>query len=726
LNEARILVSISPQQSESLITRYLSERTLIDSTEKTPSAVARNETGTNTRTPSTTIKALQILVDAQYQQKKIPEAYDSLEKAQELAKQYRLIISELDLKLQWIKLHWSVTHKTSEARVQLRFLSQTLDNTKETTNSIHRMHFDIVMFKAKMASYDNEIQLANMLYIQAKAYIDKHSSTKRQIQYHLTVGQHYLTHTNYNLALSELLIAYWSSVESNSSAQLAKANTLLARLFENRHVYNQALIYLSQAADFYDNYDNAPILATILNQMGNIYYRQGKYNLALVHYLNVLDHEKPNQNLPQFIAVRTNLAATYIQLYNYPVAEDYLNIATHLLKNTSLISLKAKSRLLQAQLDYHQKRLKKSLSEAMTAQSLARKSSNSQTELDSYFLLSHILDQQKDYKKALIYERKYNQLNKAQQNTLNQISEDAFNQQKEFVEQTLHLVGQEKKLQQKESDYNKLQSISFGLFTIASIFFFIILRRGITIHRQNKEIDQINEHLFTHSRSQLSNLRMLNANLPSSLKKSSRTYEQWHIGELIHEPLNDRLRFAMIDIPFLRNMYLEFGYSAGMELEHAFGAYLKEKLKNNTRLFHFSDANLLYIENNLDRDTPPQELFDKIKLWIDNFQPSRALSRVIRIGIADYPFLPKAYTSINDKELLDILLMATSLSRSFSIEDKGSHWVYFKAIDNAPAASFASDNIRHACQQAIDQGLIKVHSSYNKSDAAIKELLKND
>ena len=74
------------------------------------------------------------------------------------------------------------------------------------------------------------------------------------------------------------------------------------------------------------------------------------------------------------------------------------------------------------------------------------------------------------------------------------------------------------------------------------------------MQRQTTEIKKLRDDLFTHSRSRLRNLRMLNAKLSRSLKKSSDTFEQWQMGELIHEPLNDRLRFVMIDLPFLRSM----------------------------------------------------------------------------------------------------------------------------------------------------------------------------
>ncbi|ERB63232.1 hypothetical protein N779_21775 [Vibrio coralliilyticus OCN008] len=95
------------------------------------------------------------------------------------------------------------------------------------------------------------------------------------------------------------------------------------------------------------------------------------------------------------------------------------------------------------------------------------------------------------------------------------------------------------------------------------------------------------------------------------------------------------------------------------------------------------------------------------------------------MGMADYPFLPRAYTAINDKELLDILLMSTSAARTLSMKEHSSQWVYLKAIENAPAASLATGNIRKACKHSISQGLIKVHSSY-KNEESIKKLLKDE
>jgi hypothetical protein len=181
----------------------------------------------------------------------------------------------------------------------------------------------------------------------------------------------------------------------------------------------------------------------------------------------------------------------------------------------------------------------------------------------------------------------------------------------------------------------------------------------------------------------------------------------------------------MVDVPFLRNMYLQHGYEEGLKLERAFGEYLQQRVEHPARIYHFSDANLLYIEPNGQQVSDPEELFNKIQQWMLEFEPERKLNRIIRMGMADYPFLPRAYTAVNDKELVDVLLMSTSTARTLSMKEHCSQWVYLKAIENAPAASLATGNIRKACKHSINQGLIKVHSSYKNEDS-IKKLLKDE
>ena len=727
LNEAQQLAEIEPSQAKQAAKNYLLQRELTERQENgSPSAMSREETDRSIRTPSSTIEAHKIIAQADYAMGNIRSAINNLDEAERLAKEYQLPYMNLDVQLMRNQMIWMYDKNYAAAEEKLDQIEKQIEEANPVLQRTDSVRYRLVMQRALLAANSGNSVNAERLYAKAKTMLEDNRSDLTLIDYHTAVGEFYLNNKKYNLALSELLYGYWQSIENDSGARLAKVNRLLARLFQERRVYDKAIEYLSQAADFYDSYPSSPILADVLEQMGDIYFYQGKFNLALVHYFNVLDHDSTSKNINRIIKIRLSLAATYLQLYNYALAEQYLDRARDLLEYADLPQLEAKAALLQSGLAYHQNDSKYVIVNAKKALDLIEKAPDETgfIKQQSYRLLGLGYEQAGEYQLSLQAYKKYTSLVRLEQKQLNQISEDAFRQQKEFAEQSIHYVGQAEKLIQVSMEHRKFQKISFALFIIVLVMFLFIMRRGVIMQRQATEIEKLRDDLFTHSRSRLRNLRMLNVKLSRSLKKSSDTFEQWQMGELIHEPLNDRLRFVMIDLPFLRSMYVQHGYKAGLELERAFGEFLAERIQKPTRLYHFSDANLLYIEPNADRDASAEETFNKFQTWVDEFAAKHDVNRIIRMGISDYPFLPGAYTAINDEELLDLLLLATHIAREVSLKDRHSHWVFLKAIDNAPAASFATGDIRTACQHAINQGLIKIHSSYKNEDD-IKKILKN-
>lgn len=725
LSEANSLVNIVPKQAKQLATDYLTQRTLTDKTEKSPSAISRDEADSRTRTPGGTIDALRILARAEFNLGNQLEALSLLKEAKSLAETYKLPYLLLDLKLVEIRLTWLIQGNGDSARDKLAQIEEEFSLIDNPQQLARGLKYRMTMLKAEIASAEGNLKLADQLYAEVKPYVDSSKSIHTVIEYHTTVGKQLLANKKYNRALSELLISYWTAIETDSARQLAEVNRILGQLFYDRRVLDKANDHFSQAADFYDNYENSPALAPLLKRMGDIYYYQGKYNLALVHYFNAMDHERLQNNIESVIDIRISLATTYLHLVNYTLAEQYLERAQELLQYADIPRLKAYALLLEAGLARHKQEPKKVLDSANQALEIAQQLQDISMQKSAYQMLYLGYELNGQYQQALEYLKHYNSLATIEQQELDLISEDAFRQQKEFVEQTLHLSGQQQELEETHNEYRKFQKITFTLFVLSALLFIFILRRGHVINVQKDELDVLNEDLYTHSRSGLKNLRMLNAKLPASLEESSHKFEKWHVGELIHEPLNDRLRFVMIDVPFLRNMYLQHGYQEGLKLERAFGDYLKQRVEHPARIYHFSDANLLYIEPNSERNTDPEQLFEKIQQWILEFEPDRLLNRIIRIGMADYPFLPRAYTAVNDKELVDVLLMSTSTARTLSMKEHSSQWVYLKAIENAPAASLATGNIRKACKHSINQGLIKVHSSFKNEDG-IKKLLKDE
>ncbi|MEL7291051.1 MAG: tetratricopeptide repeat protein [Pseudomonadota bacterium] len=725
LSEANKLVDVVPHQAKQLVNDYLDQRTLSNTTEQSPSAMSRDDADSRIRTPGSTIDALRILAQAEYNLGNTPQALKHLRDARGIAERYNLPYLLISVALEETQLIWLIDQDHSKARTKLNQLEQRFAAIDNPQQLVRGLGYRMLMFQAQIASREGDISRADQLYTEAKAYVDSTESTAIFIDYHATVGQHLLANKQYNRALSELLISYWKAIEKDSANQLAQVNRLLGQLFFERKVLDKANNHYSQAADYYDNYQGSPALPPILKSMGDIYYQQGKYNLALVHYFNAMDHDRLHNNIENIIDLHIALASTYLKLVNYPLAEQYLERAQELLQYADIPRLQSHALLLEAELARYQRRPKQAIAAAELALEIAQNQQDVNIEKFAYQLLYLGYEMDNQYQRALESLKQYNSLAAIEQQQTDLLSEDAFRQQKEFVEQTLHLNSQKQELEQTQTDYRKFQNITLTLFILCAILFLFLLRRGHVIGLQNEELDALNEDLYTHSRSGLKNLRMLNARLPASLEESNHKFEKWHVGELIHEPLNDRLRFVMIDVPFLRNMYLQHGYQEGLKLERAFGDFLKQRVQHPARIYHFSDANLLYIEPNSEHNSQPEQLFEKIQQWIMEFEPDRRINRIIRIGMADYPFLPRAYTAVNDKELIDVLLMSTSTARTLSMKEHSSQWVYLRAIENAPAASLATGNIRKACKHSINQGLIKVHSSFKNEDS-IKKLLKDE
>ncbi|MFA0706552.1 tetratricopeptide repeat protein, partial [Vibrio sp. 10N.222.48.A3] len=461
LNEANNLVEIEPSQAKRMANSYLTLRILSDQREKSPSAISREEADSSIRTPNSSIDAYKILAKAEFNLGNIRIAIQHIDKASELAKTYKLEYLKLDLEILKVRLLWLTDRKSAQAESELKKIETSLESVNKTLRLTEGITYRLIMLKADISSYNNNVGEAEKLYQEAKTYLEQRHSEKVVIDYHITVGEFYLTHKEYNHALSELLYGYWKSVEGNLSSRLAKVNRLLAQLFFERQVLDKALEHLSQAADFYDNFESSPILAQVLKKMGDVYFNQGKYNLALVHFFNVLDHESTDRDIHQVIDIRLSLSATYLRLYNYPLAEQYLARALELLEYSDIPKLEGRAALLSAGLAYHLQESEDVIKHATRALKISRQVENMRLSQHSYHLLSLGYEQAGRPQQALANLKQYNILVSLEQQKLNRVGEDAFRQQKEFAEQTLHYAGQEQELEKYKLEHHKFQKISF-------------------------------------------------------------------------------------------------------------------------------------------------------------------------------------------------------------------------------------------------------------------------
>ncbi|UXI01823.1 GGDEF domain-containing protein [Photobacterium sp. TY1-4] len=712
LADANELLLTSPEKSLEMTNRYLAQRRLSNPKELSRVHV-NDETDHTVRTPLNTINALQIKARAYSLLNQPEQAIRAVREAERLAQDNTLAFTILETRLIHAQIYWENLKNNATALRMLDKIDQDIAKSEalQLTKQVKVLQYQSVMLRAEIASSLDQEADAEKLFTQAKRYLPSLEESGAMIDFQLALGQHYLRHQHYDLALDQLLGSHWLAVEQENNAMVAQTNLALADLFEQRKVFDRALEHATQAGEFFEHFNQARPLAKTLALIASIYEQQGRFNLALVHYFNALDQETQLNHDARSAKLRLNIARVYLQLYNYPKAEQYLQHTRQLAKQSGNEAIQIESQLLQGRLELAQGQTETAVSTLQAGLIAASRIGDRDLQLMGESVLSDAFEQQNDYYNALLSQRRYEQLFSSKQEDQAKSNVAVFKQQQRMLERSLLLEEMERKQFESDKALYKQKNISIVLFSVLCVVLIVLLRRHKTAKMFQERLLRLRTEFYTHPRSGLRNLRMLTIRLPNSLQQSSANFEQWHLGEIINEPLSDRLRFALFEVPSLKQIYLEHGYQKGLELERQFGEYLKAQVCKPARLYHFSDAMFLYIEPNSRLETAPEQLADSIQQLVDNFLIKHRLDNRVRIGMAEYPFLPRAYTAINDHELLDILLMAANAARLISKTDPGSQWVHLSAIDAAPAASFACDNIRKACLQGIDNGLVKVQSS---------------
>ncbi|MPW35150.1 lipopolysaccharide assembly protein LapB [Vibrio sp. B1Z05] len=727
LLDARRLVKVTPLQSKNKAMRFLSDQNSPNYEENystngvqrkvTPLAKASNQ-----------IHAYQTIGMADYILGNYRSSLASLDKSISIAMTKHLFVPEIESKILRVSLLWKMTR-------DFRKVEAPLNKIEEKLNTLHIKHEDklrleywLSLAHAKIYSDSGKNEQAEASYLFAKDYAQNYGTYEDGLEASLRLGKHYLKAHHFNLALKELIESYWVAIGKDDAQYIARANHLLADLYLQCQIYDKAQEHLSQAASYYGHYEQSPMFATVLQKLADVYFIQGRYNLALVHYFNVLDLELAEKDISKIIDLRLKLTETYLNLYNFTLAKRYLNRATDLLEYTDIKVPKVKAILLTAKLDFLQKHPKEAEHQAKYALQQAKALNNSDIQLQTLSLLHLITKSTNNTKDSLNYLEEYNRLTALNlQDKEEQLSQSFLNQITS-IEQSLHYQDQVNKFNNLNTDYSQTKTLTLALSVSCIVLFFLFVFNSRRLNRKHKLITELNKELYTHPRSGLRNMRMLSRKLPDSLNRSTTNYEQWRFGQLIDEPLNDRLKFSLIDIPMLSDIYTKHGYKAGRSEEKAFGEHIASLIPDEARLYHLSDRSFLYIEPNPEKLHQPKRLFEQFKNIIDSFETDFAVNRLFSLSLADYPFLPRAYTAINDEDLIDLLLLASDISNTLVRYEQQSQWVSFVAIPLAPAACFAQDDMRRSSLNAIQKGMIKVHTSGSEENLAtvLSELPKHE
>ncbi|MBV7300056.1 tetratricopeptide repeat protein [Enterovibrio paralichthyis] len=711
LFEAEQLVQTAPEKALEASERYLIQRRLEDTANR---AHGNNEVDRSIRTPLNTVHAYLIIAKANSELGNHAAAWEALNFAKALIAENNLELAGLGAKYIEASMLYTLDGRANTAVKLLHSLLEELPDDNQLVPSLARVEFESKLLNACIIENGETEAQSLAQFDEVATLLVKNPDLSWKVRYQIALGKYHLNRKSYERALSELLSAYWLASENEFTIQIGQANLALASLYMHQGALEKAQQHANQAAEFYARFDISRGLSEAQTLLATIYREQGRYNFALANYFNALDIETSLGRPAQMASLYVAIGKIYRELQKYKLADEYVDnaieIATkHELRRplTDALILSGDMAIAADKPDTAIQSLSQALDNAEKVQSL-------NLTLQSLSALSKAYEKKGEFQQALSVQRRYDVLSQQSQTEKQREEAESFLDRQRMIERQLQFDDMQRK--QAEDAEKIVEQKKVNLFLIGSlaVLLLILLLRNRTATLRQQELDDLRTELYTHPRSGLRNLRMLNDRLSNSLAKSSAHFEQWYLGEMIHEPLSDKLSFAMFEVPFLKVVYLQHGYHQGLELERQLGDYLKSVIHKPARLYHFSDAMFIYIEAYSETRRGPEKLAARIQSMVDDFVQKSGLEDVddrLRIGMADYPFLPRAYTSINDKELIDILLMATGAARQACKLEHSSQWVHLSAIDSTPAACFADNHVRQACLDGINTGLIKVKTS---------------
>lgn len=746
LTDAEKLLDTSPIQSLEISNRFLAQRRLTTGANRSH---VNNDTDRSIRTPLHTVYAYLISARAYAHLEQPLESKAALQKAYQVVEEYDLKHTHVQVVLTEATLIWHLDHDEQGALAKLDAVQTAMSALPENSLNGPELRFRSALLRANILAETSDNESALVAYENARSQLSNDPQDLRdKVEFQLSFGRFLLAQEQHESALTELLSAFWIASENEYTALIANANMELARLYFQQGVLEQALEHANQAAAFFEHFSLSRRLSASQRLLATLYEQQSRYNFALVHYFNALEVEQSLGRTQPLADIHLAIARTYFELKHFPLSDRYIQDALRLVGSLPNSPLTTQAMLLQGRIHLALEQPKQAEKEIKTALERAEAENDITTMTHAYQALSNAFEAQERYQVALAMQREYEQLREKQAQSKQQQQADTFKQQQRVVERQLQMDELQRQLDTAHQEQLHLQKVNYFLLGSLGVLIAIVyLRHRAAVLRQT-ELEQLRDDFYTHPRTGLRNLRMLNAKLPRSLEKSNANFEQWYLNDMIHQPLSDRLRFAMFDVVFLKELFLLHGYQRAQDIERQLGEYLSERVTQSGRLYHFADTLFIYIETNWDENTKPEALAQFVQTLIEDFvtqyqntvheapakdatvdtsdqllddhtsidaapQHLARLTPHVAIGLAEYPFLPRAYTSINDQELIEILLTATHQASALAQQSEESHWVHFSAINTAPAASFVNTNLRQACLKGIESGLVKVKTSSN-------------
>jgi signal transduction histidine kinase len=463
---------------------------------------------------------------------------------------------------------------------------------------------EIEDFKRTRELVDSNPDSARVVAFKAVERFEKQQNEPAQLQYFYLLGITYFLQSDYNKALEYSFRSLQLSIKYNLGNQTARANNMIGIVYSNMGMHADALNYMLKAKSLHEQGQDSVSYANTISNIGLVYLNVEAFETAknyfdmaydiyqkldnqtgigntsnnlLVYYRHAKMPDSAEYFFNQSIKIGTHLnnhyalSNAFLEKGNlFAVLNDPQNAITYYLKSDSVASLvklmqmRSVTRIEIAKTYLGMKELDSAFTFARSAYDIALEIGNKKLEYVANEVFSLILQERKEFEKALAYknlaiEQKSEFQTQSYASQIYRLEIDELNRDKEvrqklIDEQNMRLASQRNQLH--------IAIVSFfALLVILSFIYYYLFNKN-----RQKQTKQIYENKIRHS------LEMTKSVLEAEIQERKR------IGMELHDGLGPLLGLVKLNIT---NIIREDGLSAKkkQELLQSAAANLDDILK---------------------------------------------------------------------------------------------------------------------------------------------------